>query len=150
MGTFSMGSQWQQEYDALLHDAQARGDLQPFAGGSERRVQPRFRLRSQHVFIKVEPRFDVADVSVSGMGLLSDFPFRIGQTLNITLGKAFSVEAVVMDCRLVLFNEDLLETKYQVRCQFADESVGMQFLVMMKQMDDLEINTTFAATTESA
>lgn len=145
-----MVSQWQQDYEALLREARARGDLERFGNGCDQRGQPRFRLRSQQVFIKVEPRFDVMDVSVSGMAVLSDFPFRVGQTVTITLGKAFSVEATVMDCPLVLLNEDLLETKYQVRCRFADEAVGMQFLVMMKEMDDLELNPRLAGVANSA
>lgn len=145
-----MHSQWQQDYDELLQEAKTRGHLKRVATGDERRRQPRFQLRSQQVFIKVEPRFDVVDVSVSGMALLSDFPFQVGQSLNITLGKAFSVEASVVECPLELLDEDLLETKYHVHCRFADESVGMQFLVMMKQMDDLEVGTPEATDTRIA
>ncbi|HKI97364.1 MAG TPA: PilZ domain-containing protein [bacterium] len=133
------GWQWKQDYEALLREGTTRGEVQPLPQGEERRDRPRFRLKSQYVFIKVEPRFEVVDVSVSGISVHSDFPFKIGETVSITLGKAFSVEATVVECPLVLADEDLLETKYEVHCRFADETVGMQFLVMMKQMDDLEL-----------
>lgn len=133
------GWQWKEDYEALLQEGQVRGDVELRPEPEERRAQPRFRLKSQHVFIKVEPRFPVVDVSVTGISVYSDMPFAAGQTVSITLGKAFSLEAAVVDCTLVLADEDLLETKYRVRCQFADETVGMQCLVMMKQMDDLEL-----------
>ena len=133
------GWQWKQDYEELLNEGRASGDLELRAPGRERRSKPRFRLKSQHVWIKVEPRFTVVDVSVSGISVHSDYPFAVGQTVNITLGKAFSLEATVRDCTLVLADEQLLDTKYWVRCQFEDESVGMQCLVMMKQMDELEV-----------
>lgn len=133
------GWQWKDDYEDLLREGLARGEVELRSDSDEKRDQPRFRLKSQHVFIKVEPRFDVVDVSISGISVYSDFPFKIGQTVNITLGKAMSVEATVVECPLELANPDLLETKYRVRCQFEDETVGMQFLVMMKQMDDLEL-----------
>jgi hypothetical protein len=133
------GWQWKQDYEALLREGVANGQVERLAPGRERRVGPRFRLKSQHVHIRVEPRFEVVDVSVSGISVYSDFPFQVGRTVTITLGKAFSVEATVVDCPLVLADEDFLESKYLVRSRFADEMVGMQFLVMMKQMDDLEM-----------
>lgn len=131
------GWQWKQDYEAILREGLARGEMDRHP--HERRRQPRFRLKSQDVFIKVEPRFRVVDVSVSGMSVYSDFPFQEGQTVNITLGKAFSVEAEVVGCPIVEADPDWLETKYRVQCRFRDEAVGMQFLVMLKQMDDLEI-----------
>jgi PilZ domain len=133
------GWQWKQDYEALVRESAERGELQGQHRDPERRERPRFRLKSQHVTIKVESSFDVVDVSVTGIALLSDFPFQVGQVVNITLGKAFAVEATVVDCPLVPSDEDLLEAKYQVRCRFEDEAAGMQFLVIMKQMDDLEL-----------
>lgn len=133
------GWQWKDDYEQLLRDGMSRGEVELLPNGDERRTQPRFRLKSQQVFIKVEPPFKVVDVSIAGISVHSDFPFKLGRMVTITLGKAMSVEATVVECGLVLADEDLLETKYLVRCQFEDEAVGMQFLVMMKQMDDLEV-----------
>ena len=140
------GWQWKDDYEAMLREGAARGEVEPRPSGAERRLQPRFRLKTQHVFIKVEPRFGVVDVSISGIAVYSDFPFKNGQTVNITMGKAFSVEATVVDCTLVEAYPDLLETKYRVRCAFEDETTGMQFLVMMKQMEDLELTPRDAKT----
>ncbi len=132
------GWQWKEDYEALLREGATHGEVELRPADAERRLQPRFRLKTQHVFIKVEPRFGVVDVSISGIAVYSDFPFKVGHTVNITMGKAFTVEAMVVDCTLVEAYPDLLETKYRVRCAFEDETTGMQFLVMMKQMEDLE------------
>jgi hypothetical protein len=133
-------SQWKQAYEEMLDEAEARGEVEELARDRERREEPRFRLRSRRVFMRVQLHFDVVDVSVAGISVYSDIPFKVNQPVIITLGKAFSVEATVVDCPLVEADPNLLETKYLVRCQFASEAVGMQFLVMMKQMDDLELN----------
>lgn len=133
------GWQWKDDYEALLEEERARSEPEPLPAAQERRSEPRFRIKSQVVWIKVEPRFPVVDVSVNGLSVYSEFPFKVGQTVSVTLGKAFSLEATVMDCPLVVADEDFLETRYRVTLAFADETVGMQFLVMLKQMDDLEL-----------
>ena len=130
--------QWKEDYEALVRESDAEADAGP--GGTERRNRPRFRLKTQHVFIKVEARFPVVDLSVSGIAVYSDFPFRVGQAINITMGKAFTVESTVVDCTLVEADPGLLEAKYRVRCAFEDEETGMRFLVMMKQLEDLELS----------
>ena len=130
---------WRQDYEAIVRESAARNgpSLRPPAG--ERRRQPRFRLKSQQVSIKVEPRFQVVDISIAGIALHSDTPFAVGALLTMTWSKAFLMEATVVDCQLVLADPHFLETKYLVRMRFADEGVGMQSLVMMKQIDDLEL-----------
>jgi hypothetical protein len=137
-GTMGDG-QWKRDYEAIVRESFTRGELEHVSDARERRDHPRFRMRSQHVWIKVQPRFDVVDVSVAGISVYSDFPFKVGETLTITLGKAFSVEASVVECPIVEADAAMLETKYRVQCRFADETVGMQCLVMMKQMDELEV-----------
>lgn len=129
---------WKDDYHALLEEGRSKGELTFAQDRTERRAQPRFRIKSQHVWIKIQPRFPVVDVSVTGMSVHSESPFRLGDNVSITLGKAFSLEAQVVDCILVVADELLMDSRYLVRLQFADETVGMQFLVMMKEMDDLE------------
>lgn len=131
--------EWQEEYQNLLKSGATAGEFEPMADGMERRKNPRFKLKTGYVWIKVEPRFQVVDVSVTGISLFSDFQFQPGNVITVTLGKAFSVEATVIDCQLVVSDEMFFENKYLVRGEFEDEDIGMQFLVMIKEMDDLEI-----------
>ncbi len=130
---------WKDEYRALVRSGRDRGELEIRRALEERRAQPRFKLKSECVWIKVEPKFAVVDVSVTGIALYSDFPFEVGKWITITLGKAFSVEAEVRGCEVVESDPTLLEHKYLVRCGFEDEETGMKFLVMIKEMDNLEL-----------
>ena len=131
--------EWQEEYKNLLESGKTSGEFVPMADGSERRNSPRFKLKTGYVWIKVEPRFEVMDVSVTGISLFSDFQFKPGNIITITMGKAFSVEANVLDCELVVSDEMFFENKYLVRGKFKDADIGMQFLVMIKEMDNLEV-----------
>ena len=132
---------WKKEYDALLRDGLANGEVEQLPSDEERRTQPRFRLKTQQVWIKVQRRFRVADLSVAGIAVLSDFPFEVGQTIHITLGKAFAVEAAVQDCTPDAEGPDG-NGGFRISCQFEDETVGMQFLVMLKQFDELDLAVT--------
>ena len=132
---------WKKEYETLLRDGLASGEVEALDGNDERRNQPRFRLKTQQVWIKVQRRFRVADLSVAGIAVLSDFPFEVGQTIHITLGKAFAVEATVQDCTPDAEGPDGTGG-FRISCHFEDETIGMQFLVMLKQFDELDLTVT--------
>lgn len=130
---------WKDAYEEILRQdsTQENGGQNP--GGENRRKKPRFRIKSGYVWIKIQPRFTVVDVSVSGIALFSDYPFEVGEELSITLGKALNIISVVKECELVQSDEGLLENKYHVRCNFENEEQGMEFLVMIKETDELEL-----------
>ena len=130
---------WKEAYEEILREEKEERDGGVSSPGDERRNQPRFRIKSGYVWIKIQPRFFVVDVSVSGISLLSDYPFEIGEELNITLGKALTIVSVVKECVLVQSDEALLENKYLVRCAFENERQGMEFLVMIKENDELDL-----------
>lgn len=130
---------WKEAYEELLRQERAEKDGGEPSKEDERRVQPRFRIKSGYVWIKIQPKFFVVDVSVSGIALLSDYPFEIGEELSITLGKALNIVSVVKECVLMQSDEALLENKYLVRCAFESEVQGMEFLVMIKETDELDL-----------
>lgn len=130
---------WKEAYEELLRQEKEEKDGGESSGEDERRKQPRFRIKSGYVWIKIQPRFFVVDVSVSGISLLSDYPFEIGEELSITLGKALNIVSVVNECVLVRSDEAFLENKYLVRCAFENEAQGMEFLVMIKETDELDL-----------
>ncbi len=130
---------WKEAYEEILREEKEEKDGGEPSGGDERRKQPRFRIKSGYVWIKIQPRFFVVDVSVSGISLLSDYPFEIGEELSMTLGKALNILSMVKECVLVQSDEALLENKYLVRCAFENEAQGMEFLVMIKETDELDL-----------
>lgn len=122
----------------MLQEGLAKGDVAPLEDPSDRRQAPRFQVKSRKVWIKVQRQFRVVDLSIAGIAVVSDFPFEVGHTIHITLGKAFAVEATVRDC--VPDPEGPTGTGgYRISCRFEEESVGMQFLVMLRQFDELEL-----------
>ena len=83
--------EWREEYKNLLESEDAAGEIVTMAMGMERRKNPRFKLKTGYVWIKVEPRFEVMDVSVTGISLFSDFQFQSGDVITVTLGIARTV-----------------------------------------------------------
>lgn len=130
-------TEWKDDYERLLATAGSNGDLEANGNTHERRTNPRFKLHSETIWVKVEPRFSVIDVSINGIAFYSSYHFRPDTVIQTSIGKAFSIEAKVLDCEMVESDPDFMEAMYQVRCQFVDENMGMQFLVMLKEMDNI-------------
>lgn len=136
--------EWKADYKKLLEAAKNAGEIASSPKGSERRNNPRFKLRTESIWVKVEPRFHVIDISIDGISFYSTYQFRRDTVIQTSIGKAFSIEAKVLECEMVESDPDFMEAMYQVRCQFLDERMGMQFLVMLKEMDnqgELSINS---------
>ncbi|MDH4249493.1 MAG: PilZ domain-containing protein, partial [Deltaproteobacteria bacterium] len=79
--------------------------------------------------------FTVADISLSGISLMSAKPFLPGSVLQLQLGKAFQVDASVVGCDMEETDSDLMEMQYRIRCRFTDLVDTKQILVMIKEMD---------------
>ncbi|MDH4247945.1 MAG: PilZ domain-containing protein, partial [Deltaproteobacteria bacterium] len=84
---------WEAEYNKLLQTARKKGEIQEQGSNDERRVHPRFPLRMESVWMKMDSPFTVADISLSGISLMSAKPFLPGSVLQLQLGKAFQVDA---------------------------------------------------------
>ena len=128
---------WDSEYSNLLDSARKAGEFKELNPDAERRVHPRFPLRMESVWMKMDSPFTVADISLSGISLLADKPFLPGSTLQLLLGKAFQVEAVVVGCEMEESDPDLLDMQYRVRCRYTDLMDTKQILVMIKEMDQM-------------
>jgi hypothetical protein len=129
------GGVWQKEYQNLLQRSLSSGAPTVDVPGAERRENPRFKLNSGYVWVRVEPRFTVVDVSISGIAFNSNLSFPIGQTIQLVLDGAFLVESRVVSCQMVEADSALLEVQYNVRCEFLNREHGMQLLVMIKEME---------------
>jgi hypothetical protein len=135
-----LNREWEREYEEILKEGKKTGELEILPEKKEQRSFPRFRIKSGAVWIRMDLSFDVVDVSVSGISIYSSHPFASKQVFAVTLGKVFRIEAEVIDCSLVESDRQFLETRYLVRCSFLDSHSAMRFLVMLKELNDPELD----------
>ena len=134
-----IGREWDDDYAQLLQESLDSGKIDTVSGGAEKRDSPRFQIQSGAIWVRLDSCFDVLDASISGISFRSDRSFEAGEVLAINLAKAFKIEAEVIDCRMMETNPNLLETAYITRCRFTDEHSAVRFLVMLKAVDNHEI-----------
>lgn len=125
------------EYQMLVQEGFARGELDVFTAGPEQRTEPRFRLRDTGIAVRVEPQFQLVDVSAAGIAFQSELPFRSGDLLHVVLRSALAFQARVVGCMLVETDPLMLEARYRVQCRFNDPADGKQLLVLMKEIERL-------------
>ncbi len=123
-----------QEYELLVKEGLARGEIQIRQDERELREAPRFKLDDCKIAVPVQPSFPVVDLSACGIAFYADLPFTPGDYLNVILTGAFGFPARVIACTLVETDPALLETRYRVQCCFDDAFHGKQLLVMMNEM----------------
>ena len=126
---------WEKEYDRLLAESRRSGQVADADKSEGHRSQPRFHLKDSHVWIRVPTRFDLLEISIAGIAFHSKAPFQVGENLLLTLDKAFSIEAKVVECFLTESDSGFLELRYRVGCAFNDQNHGMQMLVMLKDLE---------------
>ncbi len=126
-----------QEYELLVKEGLARGDIQIRQDERELREAPRFQLDDCKIGVPVQPSFPVVDLSASGIAFYADLPFTPGDYLNVILKDTLGFPARVIACSLVETDPALLETRYRVQCCFDDAFHGKQLLVMMNEMQKL-------------
>lgn len=125
------------DIDKLYNDLleQNRDELVGGSAGAERRRAPRLRANATELTVRAELQVSAIDVSVGGVAFHSNFPVQLGQPLNITVGNLFTVDAVVISCKLEEADEEFKHTLYRVQCQFPEEEQGKYLLVMVKELD---------------
>jgi len=121
-------------YRQLMEESEASGDLQT-GPAADRRRAPRLRADATELTVRAELQVTAIDVSVGGLAFHSNFPVQLGQPLNITVGNLFTVDAVVVSCRLEEADEEFSHTLYRVQCKFPEEEQGKYLLVMVKELD---------------
>ena len=124
-----------QEYDLLVKEGIAKGEIQVRVDEPDLRGAPRFQMHQRHLSVRVEPQLSVVDLSALGIALLSEYPFDCGETLHLVLQNTLVVQAQVMGCELVETDPMILEARYRVQCRFLDATHGKQLLVLMKELE---------------
>jgi PilZ domain len=126
-----------EEYQSIVREALARGELDVRKNGDDLRSEPRFRKVRGGIAVRVEPEFRMADVSARGIAFFSELPFELGSTLHVVLHGTIAFHARVVGIQLVETDSFFLEARYRVQCRFHDDADGKQLLVLMKEMERL-------------
>ena len=131
--------EWDKEYEELVKESLSRGDISLVEGDREKRASPRFRIKSGAIWVKMDTSFDVLDASISGISFETDRHFNDKDVIAIAIAKAFKIEVEVISCEMVESDPGITPTKYVTRCHFIDEHSAVRFLVMLKAVDDNQI-----------
>lgn len=134
-------SRWSQEYERFVEQCAEQGRLEVRGSGHEHREHPRFRLWSNIVWTSGEFQFSIVDLSVSGIAFDANQDFPAGRIITVRLSDLISVQAEVLGTTTLEPTPMFFLARYRVRCRFQDEVEGMRFLVMVKDMQQLRIET---------
>ena len=118
-----------EEYARVLEEHQeeitASGQLE----GTDHRLHPRFKVDTADLWLSTVPEFAVADLSASGIAVLSNHPMEAGTLLNLSLGKSRSVNAEVVDCIMEYPPDEYTDGQFRIQCRFLEDLKGMELLV---------------------
>jgi PilZ domain len=132
---------WNQEYQRFLDQCVEQGQLERREGASEQREHPRFRLCSNIIWTAGDFQFAIADLSVSGISFDANRTFEPGQLITVRLSDLISVRARVIGASELEATPMFFTGRHRVRCRFEDTVEGLRFLVMVKDMKQLRIET---------
>ena len=128
----------EQEYETILEESIENGEVDQIAGGREKRKFPRFPLQNTALVVTVRPKVAVINASISGIAIRSSHPFKVGEVIEISIERSYSVQAKVVHCDMVEPEEALMDAYYRVSCEFLDEDLGLNMLLAMKKKDLLK------------
>jgi hypothetical protein len=131
----------EQEYQLILSEGLAKGEIRIRTGAPEQREAPRFEIQQGRIAVRVEPIFQLVDISATGIAFLSDLPFQTGQVLQLILKDTVAFQARVVCCPLVETDIDYMEMRYRVQCRFGDSANGKQLLVLIKEIERIGVST---------
>ena len=134
-----MDKKLEQSYQMLIEESIASGVVRIGKNGDEQRKAPRFQVKDGAISVRVEPTFEIIDLSATGMAFLSDISFKPGSTITLFLEETTGVQAFVIGCVMMETDPDLLETRYRVQCRFDNEEHGRMVLLMMSEVNKLGI-----------
>ncbi|HKJ00397.1 MAG TPA: PilZ domain-containing protein [bacterium] len=132
---------WTNEYQQFLQQCVESGHLDKREPNQEHRLHPRFRLWSNIVWTTGDFQFAIVDLSVSGIAFDANRAFEPDREIVVRLSDLISVRARVIGCNELDTTPMFFTGRYRVRCHFEDSVEGLRFLVMVKDMKQLRIET---------
>ena len=120
-------------YERVLEEHQQEMVSSSIFSGAEQRQYPRFKIDSPDLWISTVPEFAVADMSASGIAVISNHPVEAGTLLNLSLGKSLSVNTEVVACTMEYAPDEYTDGQFRIQCRFLEDLKGMELLVTVLQ-----------------
>ena len=120
---------------AYQHILQHHQNSQGKSPGENHRTHPRFRVKSDDLWIASVPDFTLLDMSASGMAIRSNYPLDKGQLIEVSLGDEIRTTATVVDCQLVSSADEWTDADFRISCHYTEDLRGKEILVKSIQSD---------------
>lgn len=118
-----------EEYQRVLEEHQQELAAAGQLGGTDQRGHPRFKVDNADLWLSTVPEFAVADLSASGIAVISNHPVEAGTLLNLSLGKSLSVNTEVVACTMEYAPDEYTDGQFRIQCRFLEDLKGMELLV---------------------
>lgn len=126
----------ERDYQVLLSERNTFPDKETNPENDRRRA-PRFPIQYANASIRIQPTFDVVDISLCGMAFYSDRGFQPGQELSMVMPESPDVPCTVVSCRMVEMDGGLMDYAYLVAVEFTNPHRGKHAVVMLSERDRL-------------
>lgn len=120
-------------YERVLEEHQQEMVSSGILPGAEQRQYPRFKVDSPDLWISTVPEFAVADLSASGIAVISNHPVKVGTLLNLSLEKSLSLDTEVVACTMEYPPDEYTDAQFRIQCHFLEDVKGMELLVTVLQ-----------------
>ena len=124
MAEFSIDAAYHQILQERKTEIIATGGL-----GANQRVNPRFRVKTDDLWISSVPDFTLLDMSITGLAIRSNYPLEVDQVIEVSLGSSLSATAIVVDCKLVGSADEWTDAEFRISCRYAEDLRGKELLV---------------------
>ena len=119
----------ERDYDRILEEARASGEIGTARGVSERRKNPRLEVHTLDLWLNTNVLIFPVNISRSGFAFEANYPFKIGEEIHISLGKTVSIHATVVSCKMVESPTEYNDAGFRIQCKFGEEYQGMTMVV---------------------
>lgn len=127
----------EEEYRLFMEQIAESEGFDVEAGKVQNRKHPRLKTQSGTCFAYINSKFNLIDISASGLAFASNQPHQIGERIKMDFEKSMEIEAEVVYCRQAESEPDSIEDIFKVHCKFSEENQGMQILMMLNEKDSL-------------
>ncbi len=127
----------EEEYRLFMEQIGESEGFDVEAGEVQNRKHPRLKTQSGTCFAYINSKFNLIDISASGLAFSSNRPHQIGERIKMDFEKSMEIEAEVVYCRQVEPEPDSIEDIFKVHCKFNEENQGMEVLMMLNEKESL-------------
>lgn len=130
---------WKGSYDRYVDQSRQGQQEAELPVDAEQRKHPRFNVCNSIIWKSGDFEFSIADLSVSGIAVDTNKLLDPGKQMVIKLGDLVSLNANVVRAFEMDPTPDFYTERYRLCCEFEDELEAMKFLVLVKDMKQIQI-----------